>query len=189
MNPTIVEGDRVLVNKIAFGLRVPFTTLHVTDGDAPKRGDIVVFDSPVTGVTLIKRVIGLPGDVLEMNDEQLYLNHRPVSYAKLQSGYDHDFLAAAKNEKHFALDETLPGHPHAIMILPMRGAMRNFGPIVVPANSYFMMGDNRDNSEDSRFIGTIARDAIVGRASRVVVSLDPEHAYLPRSDRTLLPLQ
>jgi signal peptidase I len=188
MNPTIVEGDRVLVNKVVFGLRVPFTTVHLTAGENPTRGDIVVFDSPKSGITLIKRVIGLPGDVIEMRDERVFVNHRPLDYQALAAGYDADMLNASRAERHQLATELLPGKSHAVMALPDRAAMRDFGPLVVPPDYYFMMGDNRDNSEDSRFIGSVPRRLIVGRAFEVLVSLNPEHDWLPRKHRFLKPL-
>ncbi len=92
-------------------------------------------------------------------------------------------LAAARQMDHQFAEEMLPAKPHAIMVLPERIAMRDFGPVVVAPDHYFVMGDSRDNSEDSRYIGTIPREVIVGRASRIVVSLDPEHYHLPRAGR------
>jgi signal peptidase I len=79
MNPTILEGDRVLVDKHTFGLRVPFTLIHLTSGEDPVRGDIVVFDSPKDGTSLVKRVVGVPGDTVELNGEQLLVNGRPAT--------------------------------------------------------------------------------------------------------------
>jgi signal peptidase I len=188
MNPTIIEGDRVLVNKLVFGLRVPFTTVHLTAGENPARGDIVVFESPSNGVTLIKRVIGLPGDVIEMRAERVFVNHRPLDYQAARGSGDADMLTLSRAERHQLATEVLPGKAHAVMALPDRAAMRDFGPLLVPSGQYFMMGDNRDNSEDSRFIGTVPRRLIVGRAHEVLVSLNPEHDWLPRPHRFLKPL-
>lgn len=183
MNPTIVEGDRIFLNKLVYGLRVPYTTIHVTQGEAPARGDIVVFDSPKTGVTLIKRVVGLPGDVIEMREDALYINGEKLKYSQAPDDVGSDMLASARQIDHQFAYEMLAVKPHAIMVLPERAAMRDFGPLVVAPGRYFVMGDSRDNSEDSRYIGTVPREAIVGRASRVIVSLDPDHHYLPRAGR------
>jgi signal peptidase I len=183
MNPTIVEGDRVLVNKHVFGYRVPFTTVRLTAGEDPRRGDIVVFASPKDGIVLIKRVIGLPGDSIEMREDRLLVNHRPVSYLTAAASRDADMLAVSRAEPHQIATELLPGKPHAVMVLPERSAMRDFGPLVVPAGHYFMMGDNRDNSADSRYIGPVGRNLIVGRAEDVVISLDADRHELPRGDR------
>jgi signal peptidase I len=81
MKPTILEGDRVFVNKLAYDLKVPFTTWHIAEWSNPQRGDIVVFFSPKDGTRLVKRVIGLPGDTVELLNEQLIINGQPVEYA------------------------------------------------------------------------------------------------------------
>src|SRR3982751_4976840 len=83
MKPTILEGDRVFVNKLAYDLKVPFTTWHIAEWSKPKRGDIVVFYSPYDGQRLVKRVIGLPGDTLELRNEMLILNGRAVQYGPI----------------------------------------------------------------------------------------------------------
>jgi signal peptidase I len=80
MNPTILEGDRLLVDKHVFGLRIPFTHVHLTAGQNPRRGDIVVFDSPVDGTSLVKRVIGVPGDVVALEGDRLTVNGQPARY-------------------------------------------------------------------------------------------------------------
>lgn len=189
MNPTLVEGDRILVNKMAYGLRVPFTTIRLTEGRDPQRGDIVVFDSPAESKTLVKRVIGLPGDTVEMRDERLRMNGREAGYAKADVSVEIAVLQTIKNENHLSLYEQLQGKSHPIMILPDRPAVRSFGPIVVPQGQYLMLGDSRDNSNDSRFIGFVSRERIVGQTSRVAFSLDPENYLLPRSHRFLVDLQ
>src|SRR5947209_11210029 len=80
MKPTILEGDRVFVNKLAYDLKVPFTTLHIAEWSAPQRGDIVVFYSPKDGTRLVKRAVGLPGDMIELRDDQLFINGEAVEY-------------------------------------------------------------------------------------------------------------
>src|SRR5579862_7614245 len=83
MKPTIMEGDRVFVNKLAYDLKVPFTTWHIAEWDNPKRGDVVVFFSPADEVRLVKRVVGLPGDRIELRDNQLFVNDEAVQYEAL----------------------------------------------------------------------------------------------------------
>src|ERR1700758_2878037 len=83
MKPTIMEGDRVFVNKLAYDLKVPFTQWHLAEWDNPRRGEIVVFFSPADGKRLVKRVIGLPGDVIELRHEQLIVNNQPIAYEAL----------------------------------------------------------------------------------------------------------
>jgi signal peptidase I len=188
MKPTIMEGDRVFVNKLAYDLKVPFTTWHLAQWDNPKRGEIVVFFSPADEKRLVKRVIGLPGDTIELRRDQLLVNGQPLNYETLGQKFINELPAAEQPQHQFA-SEDLATHPHPVMATPQLSAPRNFGPITVPEGQYFMMGDNRDNSYDSRFYGGVARSRIVGRASSVVISLDHDDYYLPRWHRffTALP--
>lgn len=191
MNPTIVEGDRLLVDKAVFGLRVPFTTIRLTQGEDPQRGDIVIFSSPEDGMTLVKRVIGLPGDTVEMHNEQLLINGKPIDYEEFgdAASIDPELPNTTRSQNHRYVTETLDGKPHEIMLLDAHAAARSFGPVVVPANQYLMLGDSRDNSKDSRYIGFVPRDNIFGRTRRVVYSLDADSWYRPRSDRWLSALR
>jgi signal peptidase I len=182
MQPTILVGDRVLVNKVAYDLKVPFTTWHLAAWGNPLRGDIVVFYSPHDGTRLVKRVIGLPGDTIELRDEQLLINGTPVDYSPAVTALAGQLPKAEQRGNRFAV-EKLPGHEHVVMAIPAMLAKRTFGPVQVPADSYFMMGDNRDNSFDSRYFGPVSRDRIVGRASSVVLSLDHDHFWCPRFHR------
>ena len=188
MNPTIVEGDRVLIDKAAYGWRVPFTTLRLTHGDDPRRGDIVIFASPEDGETLIKRVVGLPGDTIQMRDERLLINGRELAYAPSGDPADPDLPSTTRAQERLYARESLADRQHAIMLLPRRAAARSFGPVTVPEGQYLMLGDSRDNSKDSRYIGLVPRDSIVGRAFRVAYSLDAERWYRPRGDRLFSPL-
>ncbi|MEP6938889.1 MAG: signal peptidase I [Rudaea sp.] len=188
MNPTIVEGDRILVDKFAYGLRVPFTELRLTAGNDPMRGDIVIFPSPQDGTVLVKRVVGLPGDSVTMHDERLFVNGEPIESTPANEAADVDLLAVTRSEQRYYLSETLGAAPHPIMVLPNRYAMRSFGPVAVPAGQYFMLGDSRDNSKDSRYFGFVPRASIIGRAHRVAYSLDSDRWYLPRVDRFMAAL-
>jgi signal peptidase I len=183
MNPTIVEGDRVFVNKLAYDLKVPFTTWHVAQWSNPKRGDIVVFFSPVDGTRLVKRVIGAPGDRVEMVNDQLYLNGRAAQYEPVPASVGRDVPPTTHGPRVYAREKAEASPGHAVAILPLLAARRTFGPVTVPEGQYFMMGDNRDDSYDSRFWGAVKRDRIVGRASLVVLSVDRQHYYAPRWDR------
>jgi signal peptidase I len=176
MKPTIQEGDVVWVNKLAYDLKVPFTTHHLAEWATPRRGEVVVFFEPVHETRYVKRVVGLPGDVVELRDNHLVLNGSPVEWEMNDAG-------ATRGE------EQLGEHRHAVMTLPDKPAMRSFGPTRIPDGHYFVMGDNRDNSLDSRYIGPIARERIIGRVSGVLVSGDPEHHYLPRWDRWVTALR
>jgi signal peptidase I len=182
MRPTILEGDRIFVNKLAYDLKVPFTTWHLATWSAPRRNDVVVFYSPEDGTRLVKRLIGEPGDVVEMRGEKLIINGAEASYAKLDPGVTSAIPAAELTGTQFAW-ENFGNAKHAVMATPALPAMRSFGPIRVPDDSYLVLGDNRDNSKDSRFIGFVPRQKIVGKAVGVAASVDPQHHYLPRWSR------
>ena len=188
MNPTIIEGDRVLVDKHVFGLRVPFTLIHLTAGENPARGEIVVFDSPADGISLVKRVIAVPGDTVQMVNERLIVNGRPAQYAAADTAPLQGLLSTTRAAGIVLVREAGYGPEHNILLMPERPARRFIAPTRVPDGAYFMLGDNRDNSGDSRYFGFVPRRNIVGRATRVVVSLNPEKHYLPRGDRVLKPL-
>lgn len=188
MNPTIIEGDRLLVEKHVYGLRIPFTLLHLTRGEDPRRGDIIVFDSPANGESLVKRVIGVPGDVISMTDERLTINGIPARYAPMDRRATQSLLSATQAEDPRAWRETLGDCTHDILLLPDRPSPSTFGPVVVPTGMYFVLGDNRDDSADSRYIGFVPRRNIVGHATEVVISLDPDRFHLPRTRRALVPL-
>ena len=183
MNPTIVQGDRVFVNKLAYDLKVPYTTWHLAQWSNPKRGDIVVFFSPADGQRLVKRVVGLPGDKIELANERLLINGVRSEYQTLATDAGRDVPADQNGPRVYAREKAEGMPSHAVTILPQRRALRTFGPITVPPGKYFMMGDNRDNSNDSRFWGTVDRERIVGRASMVVISLDRQHYFEPRWHR------
>src|SRR6476660_6465034 len=174
MKPTILEGDRVYVNKLAYDLKVPFTTWHVAEWSNPQRGDIVVFYSPYDEKRLVKRVIGLPGDTIELRNDHLILNGQAVEYGSFESGVVADLPSKERSTMVFATEQ-LPGRDHAVATWPGVTARRDFGPITVPPGQYFMMGDNRDNSFDSRYYGSVDRKRIVGRATMAVLSFDREH--------------
>jgi signal peptidase I len=181
MKPTIIEGDRVYINKLAWDLKLPYTTWRLAQWDNPKRGDIAVFYSPKDGTRLIKRVIGLPGDQIEMNNETLLINGKPAQYTPFPTP-----TILPENEQHtslFAAETIQNTKTHPIMTIPNRQALRSFGPITIPDNSYFMMGDNRDDSFDSRYFGPVPRNKILGRATAIVLSLDHNHYHLPRWNR------
>jgi signal peptidase I len=183
MQPTILVGDRVWVNKLAYDLKVPFTTWHLAEWSNPQRGEVVVFFSPKDGTRMVKRVIGMPGDTIESRNNQLFINGRPVDYSTLEPEASGQLPDPERAQAMFAT-EHLPAHPHAVMSLNGIRAMRTFGPVALSAGQYFMMGDNRDNSFDSRYFGTVDRSQIVGRTSSVVLSLDKSNYWLPRRGRT-----
>ena len=166
---------------------MPFTTWRLAEWSSPQRGDIVVFYSPHDGTRLVKRVVGLPGDVVELRNEQFVIDGNPVGYGPLGAGISDQLPDAERRQSLFAT-ERLPDRPHAVMAIPGLAARRSFGPVHVPEGHYFMMGDNRDNSFDSRYFGMVERKRIVGRATGVVLSLDKNDCWLPRTQRFFRPL-
>ncbi|MEO8034239.1 MAG: signal peptidase I [Acidobacteriota bacterium] len=179
MKPTIQEGDRVVVNKLAYDLKFPFTTIELLKWSDPKRADIVVLFSPADGVRLVKRVIAVPGDRIELRNNQLLVNGHIQPTAPIGSPVEDDEQGPT-----FITEENLAGRVHKVMFTPqLNNEKRTFGPVTVPPGQYFVMGDNRDNSNDSRFIGLIPRAKIVGRATAVAFSLDRAHHFSPRFDR------
>jgi signal peptidase I len=174
MQPTIVEGDRILVDKMAYRLEVPFTDIEIIQTGQPSRGDIVVFNSKVADIRLVKRLIGEPGDTISMQGNRLSINGEITEYKIETNSYQGT--------------ETLDGVEHLIQFVPAEGVMDNFAEVTVPAGHYLVLGDNRNNSSDSRYIGFVPAIEIQGKATKVIVSLDPENYYLPRSERNLKPL-
>ncbi|HEA19020.1 MAG TPA: signal peptidase I [Pseudoalteromonas prydzensis] len=174
MKPTIVEGDRIFTDKMAYDLRVPFTKISLLKLAEPQAGDIIVFDSVAAQNRLIKRVIGVPGDSVALVDNQLVINGEKLNYDPVSE--------TAINRVEI---ENLHGIKHAVELSKQRSAMQNFAPVIIPENMYLAMGDNRDNSADSRVIGLVPRAELLGRAKRVIVSLDYDDYYLPRKDRVL----
>src|SRR5579872_1089048 len=142
MNPTIIEGDRVFVNKLAYDLKVPFTTWHLAQWGNPQRGDIVVFYSPVDGIRLVKRVVGLPGDRIELRDERLFINGQAAQYEPVPKEVVARIPDTKLGARLFA-EETAPGiKQHEVAIMPWSPASRSFGPFTVAPDHYFVMGDN-----------------------------------------------
>lgn len=181
MIPTILEGDRIFVNKLAYDLKIPYTTVRLAKWSDPVRGDIVVFYSPQSGKRLVKRVIGLPGDSVAMHNNQLFINGKPLVYRAFSKN-DIDQAGIGKWSKYHFYIEDLAGYKHQIMLFKGRTGVDSFGPENIPEGKYFMMGDNRDHSADSRFFGFVDRDQIVGRALAVVISRNESFLH-PRWNR------
>ena len=176
MVPTLLVGDFILVNKFEYGLRLPVTNTKITQGSPLSRGDVVVFRYPKDeSVDYIKRVIGLPGDTVAYQDKQLTINGQPVPETPLPDFFDDERQNYAKQ-----FEETIGNKKNAILNNPavppfVMGAYdypyrdnctyNSRGVICkVPPGHYFMMGDNRDNSADSRYWGFVPDQNIVGRA-------------------------
>ena len=198
MLPTIKIKDHVLVNKLSYGLMLPFMGTQVVSWDAPKRGDIVLFDSPVEHVTFVKRVTGTPGDRITFQNGVLKINGQLVN-EELQE--DRTILADMADPS----DGRVPGEGKSLfkeigLSDSWHYILRNEvgGPTnyetrewVVPPGQLLVMGDNRDGSNDGRYWGFVDIDKIYGRAVRVFYSILPSEGLLPqfRTDRFFTPLR
>ena len=181
MRPTLIEGDVVFVNRLAYNLKLPLTDVVLAPIADPKRGDIVTFTSPKDGTRLIKRIVGLPGDRIAMHDDVLTVNGVAAKYDAFFSASEPVLPGRVTDTVHAT--EHVAGSQRAVQFLPQVRARRDFDVLVVPADSYFMLGDNRDNSEDSRYIGVVPRKLLIGRANHIVVSADVLAHWHPRFDR------
>lgn len=172
MKPTIVEGDRILVDKLAYDISVPFINHSLVKLADPKVNDIIIFESKVADKRLVKRVIGVPGDIVEMSNNQLTINNQPIEYQIVRT-----------DEGQRYLEETIDGVAHTIQLTEQSSDYNNFNPVKVPEGFYLVLGDNRNQSADSRVIGFVPRDEIIGKSSKVIVSLDYDNYFLPRTER------
>ncbi|SFC75146.1 signal peptidase I [Pseudoalteromonas denitrificans] len=178
MQPTIKEGDRIVVNKMAYDLRVPFSQTSLIKTGEPHRGEIIVFESKAAQNRLIKRIIGLPGDKISLQNEALFINGNKLSYT----------VTIQNNQEIFA-NETISGLTHKIRIEKNASdRLSNFSEIIVPEDHYLVMGDNRRNSADSRVYGFVPRHELKGKATTIAFSLDYDDYYIPREDRFLTDL-
>ncbi|MFO1329146.1 MAG: signal peptidase I [Rubrivivax sp.] len=181
MRPTLLEGDVVLVDRLAYDLKLPLTDRVLRRLADPQRGDVVTFHSPRDGTRLIKRIVALPGDRVELRDGVLVVNGEAATYDAAESLVEP--LAPGVGVQALRVDEHAAGHVRRVQLLRGASAARDFGPLVLPEGRYFMLGDNRDNSADSRFIGPVPRQLIIGRAHHVLLSADILGAWWPRASR------
>jgi signal peptidase I len=181
MRPNLLEGDVVFVNRLAYDVKIPLTDISVARLNDPQRGDVVTFSSPKDGTRLIKRIAALPGDTVELRGERLLINGEHADYTVL--GNATESIDVLGDLQALQIQETRGKASYPIQILPQIAAMRDFGPVTVPADSYLMLGDNRDNSGDSRVFGTVPRALLIGRAERILVSADIKGNWLPRTER------
>jgi len=173
MIPTLTIGDHLLVNKFIYGPRIPFTDTRIFTWKEPKRGEIIVFKYPENeSKNFIKRVVGLPGDKVEIQNGKLFINAQPVPVTDL-GAYDDGEQGAGSSyfPEPKLLEEQLGSVTHKILYLRDQSGY-NFGPVLVPKDSVFVMGDNRDNSQDSRVWGWVNHSKILGRAFVIYWSWD-----------------
>ncbi|MFQ5600207.1 MAG: signal peptidase I [Candidatus Krumholzibacteriia bacterium] len=154
MESTLLVGDFLFVNKFLYGAQIPFTSWRLPAVRPPRRGDIIVFKAPTDGRDFIKRCVAVAGDTVEVRGKVLYLNGEPR-------------------------DEPYKQHTHPGLLLPGQGPRDFMKPVVVPEGYIFMLGDNRDNSHDSRFWGPLRVDRVRGKAMFIYFSIDTSRGWLP----------
>ena len=183
MVPTLLVGDQLMVSKLVYGAQIPFTTKKLFNLENPKRGDIIIFKYPPhpSGSPYVKRVVGLGGDEVMVKQGQLFINGQavPREYKGPYTG-PNDAMPCAEAD---LLEENLAGVRHSILLCHASHENDNYGPVKVPEGEVFGMGDNRDNSADSRYWGFIPLGHIKGKAMLIHLPLDPDHHYLPRWNR------
>ncbi len=164
MENTLLVGDFLFVNKFLYGAHVPLTDMALPAIREPRRGDVIVFKYPLDArKDFIKRVVGLPGETLEIRDKVVYINGRAIDESYVR----------------FTDDAIRPRSWSEHRIYPQgAGNKDNYGPVTIPSGHLFMMGDNRDNSEDSRFWGFLDQDLIKGKAILIYWSWDLSHKLL-----------
>ena len=227
MKPGILDGDRIVVDKLAWGLRLPFTDTRIVRWDHPARGEVVTFENPLDGRLFVKRVVAVPGDIVEWRRKQLFVNGERARYARLrQKEIDKLPIVGASRysfyyeqllgERRIVMLHSEPGSssPGDRMAMSLAGskarscrqyeavaaaagkalaaavcrcagtsACSTFPAFTVPSGKYWMMGDYRDNSSDSRVIGFVDRRNIYGRAHAIAFSVDKSSFYRPRFKR------
>lgn len=184
MKPTILEGDVIWHNKIAYDLKLPFTGIRIHQINSPQRGDIVVLKSSSAEKRLIKRLVGLPGDTVSFRNGRLLVNDFPTEYSLT----DAVPLRLSDREAGFYMTERIEGMPGHVVHSRRnitKPSLRS-GPtwtLTVPAKQVFLLGDSRDNSADSRYYGTFPIDELLGKATHVLMSFNTNDRYKPRLER------
>jgi signal peptidase I len=172
MIPTLTIGDHLLVNKFVYGPRIPFTDTRLFTWKKPQRGDVIVFKYPQDeSKDFIKRVVGVPGDKIQIVNGKLKINDQLVDITPIGAPADKSVEAGESFGKPMLYEEQLGTVRHEMQYLHDQSG-ENFGPETVPQDSVFVMGDNRDNSQDSRFWGFVKYNKILGRALIIYWSWD-----------------
>lgn len=196
MKPTILEGDVIWENKMAYDIQVPFTDISLYRTGEPKRGDIIVFTSDVAKKRLIKRLVGLPGDIIKIQQNNLIINGYIVDYKRTDEIVPE--READREGGIYALESYNDLAPHPVII---KDGQSTYPPTFqgpnckevtqekIPEDHYFFLGDNRDNSSDSRCFGYVPRSELRGHATRILLSLNKNDSYKPRFERFLEKLQ
>ena len=174
LEPTVMPGDFIAVSQFSYGLHFPVINKKLINVGEPHRGDIALFRWPVNpNIVFVKRVVGLPGEHIVYKNKILYINGVKANQKFIKSTYDYG-NAPGQKRLVYEMQENLGGVKHDIYIQPVGGETRNYD-ITVPPHEYFMMGDNRDNSDDSRSWGFVPEQNLIGKAFAIWMSWDPVH--------------
>ncbi len=169
MEPTFYDKEYILVNKLAYGPSIPFTKSRLFHTGAPERGDIITFYPPHEERQLVKRVIGIPGDIIQIEGDRLYVNNTQLSFT--QSSQENDILFG---------HEKIGSLAHAVQFIRGSNSPTFSFKTQVPEGKYFVMGDNRNNSVDSRFWGFADESNIMGKATHIAVSFSSDRPFSQR---------
>lgn len=166
MQPSLKPGDFIFVSKLKYGIKIPFTNYKLFESE-PQRGDVLIFNyKPKDDIVYVKRVVGLPGDVLEIKERRLIVNGIPMEYSLIENDRDNP-----QSELFDVWSET--SNLSTIRVIFEKNTTgQNYGPYTVPQGEVFVLGDNRDASDDSRYWGSISQSLIIGRVSLIWLSLD-----------------
>lgn len=181
MLPSLLINDHIFVNKFVYGIRIPFTKTYVVEFNKPKRGEVVIFKYPENeDIFFVKRVIGEPGDLIEYSEGELYVNKEKVKQVEAKDSWDYDLVteAALQSDKdmYFHYKETNGEHTYSTLVNKIYNPT-GAGPLTVPEDAYFVMGDNRNNSRDSRFWMFLPKENIIGRASMVWLTCEDKFKF------------
>ena len=176
MEPTIYPGDVVLVNKIFLGPAIPFAKSRLFSTGEPERGDIITFYPPGADDQYVKRVIGVPGDKIRTNGLRLYINEQLIPLSNLDIDAGSRLISGM---------EIISGDSHAVIAMSDRPVRQLPNEVTVPPDSYFVMGDFRNNSEDSRYWGFVPKENIIGKVTRLLVSTADERNFFSSVGQSL----
>ena len=175
MMPTLLIGDFILVNKFSYGIRLPVLDTKVIEIGKPQRGDVVVFRYPEDpSIPFIKRVIGLPGDLVEYHhaSKVVYINNEPIEQTVDRHRYIGIGSGSDMTGRELRIEHLSEEVEHAILVIPTRMPFAPIEKWVIQENQYFVLGDNRDNSKDSRFWGTVPEENLIGKAFFIWMNWD-----------------
>lgn len=167
MEPTIQPGDVLLVDKTAFGPSIPILNKRIATWAQPSRGDIITFVPPHTDDLYVKRVIGLPGDQIRVEGAEVFINGERLAHRPIE-----------RSSESIVIEESIGGLDHFIQISRSRPSLSREQVFAVPPRKYFVMGDHRNDSEDSRFWGYVDEERIMGKVKRIAVSFSSKREFV-----------